>query len=518
MTIEANFHDLELLSLKQHYLTVTLQLMEKYTLIFVNQQLNDSNKNSWQFYLSIQDVVASFYDAIKKHDLTNQVLEHFNQMDEFFILMDMLASYSSSMENTYSKYKYIDPKQENEYESDLDTDNDQRVFQYDYFYGNDLIDFMRIMLNKKIAKQVFTEDRCDSMTRIMKDAINLIYSINPRIPIKMLYIEDIFQQYLPNKSAILLEAEHNIRKLIKQHNLNIDPMLFSDDLHKKYCILSSKDIISSLPVIVSIFDSRLFKLDSVNMCSLLYRMLLLIIPVTFTDAEADIFTIPQELNTEEKKAYLLKKFQGNNIEQFLTRNFTTNLMEEFRIKEVVKSLIILPICQDPNMKLIDNQKAKARKTLLEFFLICCGNQVDLFNRLFDDNNIAEVLLKGPCRIMQNNIELIRLCVGNEFLLRLIKTSPDFLENNTKMKQALIKIEESTNQSTLFKVAAKTYVKNTSRLTLDRKLNQEKVSSINRLAKIFNDLVAALSLNVGYEAPSSSENESKKDHKPDFSGQ
>jgi len=195
-----------------------------------------------------------------------------------------------------------------------------------------------------------------------------------KIQIKLAYIEDTLQHLLPDKSAILLEAEQNIKQLIKQYGINIDPIFFPDDLHNKYRSFPI-NVATNLTNIISIFNKQgLFVSNSVNMCSLLGRMLLLTVPVAFSDR--DIFALPEG---SDKKTYLLEKFQGNNIEQFLTRNLTLDFIKQSKLDSILKTIISLPMDSE--------QETKSRKNLLKLFLICCGNKEDIFNALFGANAV-----------------------------------------------------------------------------------------------------------------------------------
>lgn len=370
MTIKFNYQDLEFLSLKQHFLTRILKLIEEYDITFTNQDQNeDGNLNSWLFCKNIKQILADFNKDIKEHELADCMLKHLSTSDSALILIEMLHTYFDRIANEYDEYKYINPEQ-----IVVDDEDQPSVFPYDRFFNEYLVRFMQIILNKDVANEMFIEDKVLVLAQFAQDMIIPHYGKMDltKIQIKLAYIEDTLQHFLPDKSAILLEAEQNIKQLIKQYGINIDPIFFPDDLHNKYRSFPI-NVATNLTNIISIFNKQgLFVSNSVNMCSLLGRMLLLAVPVAFSDR--DIFILPEG---SDKKTYLLEKFQGNNIEQFLTRNLTLDFIKQSKLDSILKTIISLPMDSE--------QETKSRKNLLKLFLICCGNKEDIFNALFGAN-------------------------------------------------------------------------------------------------------------------------------------
>lgn len=383
MTIEFNYRDLKLLDLEQHFLTRILQLIEKYNDVFTNQDQNeDANLNAWLFCKSIRELLSDFNKGIIEYELADCMTKHLNNGDSVLVLIEMFYTYFDCIGSKYDEYKYINP------EAAIAGDEDQpRIFPYHNFFNEYLVVFIQIILNKSVANQMPVEDKALILSQFAQDMIIPYYGKKDliKIKIKLACIESILQQFLPSKSAILLEAEQNIKQLIKQYNLNIDPILFSDGLHNKYRIFSG-DVAKNLTNIISIFNMRgLFVLNSANMCSLLSRMLQLVTPVVFSDK--NIFIIPENLTLEDKKKYLLEKFQGDNIEQFLIRNLTLDFIQQSKLDSIFKTIINLPMDSD--------QESKARKDLLKLFLICCGDRKDVFDALFGVN--AAKLFETPTK-------------------------------------------------------------------------------------------------------------------------
>lgn len=373
MTIKFNYQDLELLDLEQHFLTRILQLIEKYDDVFTNQdQDEDANLNAWLFCKNIKQILSDFHKGIREHELADCMIRHLSNGDSVLVLIEMLRTYFDRIENRYDEYKYINPE-----EAIAGDESQPRIFPYDRFFNEYLVGFIQIILNKSVVNQMPAEDKALILLQFAQDMIIPHYGKKDliKIQIKLAYIESMLQQFLPSKAAILLEAEQNIKQLIKQYNLNISPILFSDGLHNKYRIFPG-NIAKNLTNIISIFDMRgLFVSNSANMCSLLGKMLLLATPVIFSDK--NIFIIPEDLTLEGKKTYLLEKFQGDNIEQFLIRNLTLDFIQQSKLDSIFKTIINLPVDGD--------RENKARKDLLKLFLICCGDREDVFNALFGVN-------------------------------------------------------------------------------------------------------------------------------------
>ena len=375
MTIKLNYQDLELLDLEQHFLTRILELIEEYDDIFTNQdQDEDANLNAWLFCKNIKQILSNFDKDIKEHELSDCMLKHLNTGDSVLILAEMFRTYFERIYYKYNEYRCINP------EEVIIGDEDQpRIFPYDRFFNEYLVGFMQIILNKPVANQMPAEDKALILLQFAQDMIIPHYGKKDlvKIQIKLAYIESMLQKFLPSKSAILLEAEQNIKQLIRQYDINLDPIFFSDELHNKYRIFPD-NIVKNLTNVISIFDMKgLFVSNSANMCSLLGKMLLLATPVIFSDR--NIFIIPEKLTSEGKKTYLLEKFQGNNIEQFLTRNLSLEFIQQAKLDSIFKTIINLPLGGD--------QETKARKDLLKLFLICCGDREDVFNALFGVNAV-----------------------------------------------------------------------------------------------------------------------------------